>query len=360
MATITKIKKKNGLAYYVQFMVNYKRHSKYFTANTHYEKVLAFKKKIEAEIAEYRSGLSDKVPTLDGATFRRDKVTLREITNELESRRKNDVGERTLKRNLLAMKNFMYCLGPDFLICDLRNDHIEQFKNWRLESCGASKLGINSDLKNIRAMLNDAFERGLIVKNPISKFNFFRTDKRVPKILSQSEIEQLKTLFDGEMWLAFLLFIYTGARRGEICQYKVGDDTGLRWRDIMWMQNTIILKGKKKERSVPLVKSLRTQLYNEMQNRIAENSFHTDDLIIHYTSDSVTRFMRHALKQIGLYSKGNAIHMLRHTAATMILEETGDLRLVQEILGHSQITTTQIYTHIVSERKRKALEALPY
>ncbi|MFW9941610.1 MAG: tyrosine recombinase XerC [Candidatus Thorarchaeota archaeon] len=360
MATITKIKKKNGLAYYVQFMVNHKRHSRYFPANTNHEKVLAFKKKIEAEIAEYRSGLSDKVPTLDGTTFRRDKVTLRELTNELESRRKNDVVERTLKRNVLAMRNFMSCLGSDLLICDLKNDHIEQFKKWRLESCGATKSGINSDLKNIRALLNDAFERGLIIKNPISKFGFFRVDKCVPKILSSSEIEKLRRIFNGEMWLAFLIFIYTGARRGEICQYKVGDDYGLRWKNILWMQNSIILKGKKKERSVPLVKSLRIALFNEMQNRITNNCFDTEDLIVHYTADSVTRFMRKALKQLGVYSRGNAIHMLRHTTATMILEETRDLRLVQEILGHSQITTTQIYTHIVSERKRKALEALPY
>ena len=44
----------------------------------------------------------------------------------------------------------------------------------------------------------------------------------------------------------------------------------------------------------------------------------------------------------------------------MILEEIGDLRLVQEILRHTQITTTQIYTHIVLDRKRDALEMLPY
>jgi integrase/recombinase XerD len=97
-----------------------------------------------------------------------------------------------------------------------------------------------------------------------------------------------------------------------------------------------------------------------MQNRLTDKNFDIDDLIIHYVSNSVIRFMRNALKEIGSYHRGSTVHLLRHTTATMILEETGDLRLVQEILGHSQITTTKIYTHIVSERKRKALEALPY
>lgn len=70
------------------------------------------------------------------------------------------------------------------------------------------------------------------------------------------------------MKLAFLLFIYTGARRGEICQYRVGEDSGLRWRDINWMQNTITLKGKNKERSVPMVKALREALLGKCRNAI--------------------------------------------------------------------------------------------
>jgi integrase len=57
------------------------------------------------------------------------------------------------------------------------------------------------------------------------------------------------------MRLAFLIMIYTGARRGEICQFKVGDNSGLHWKDINWMKNTITLRGKKKERSIPMVKS---------------------------------------------------------------------------------------------------------
>jgi len=109
-----------------------------------------------------------------------------------------------------------------------------------------------------------------------------------------------------------------------------------------------------------MVKPLKELLIAEMRQRQQRNEFDVDDLVVHYTADVVTKEFRKALKKIGAYSKGSAVHVLRHTAATAILEATGDLRVTQEILGHSQVTTTQIYTHIVSQQKRQALEALPY
>ncbi len=101
----------------------------------------------------------------------------------------------------------------------------------------------------------------------------------------------------------------------------MGDGSGLHWYDINWMQNTITLMGKKKEHSIPMVKPLRNALSTEMQDRINNKTFDIDDLIIHYISATVTKKIKSALKEIGFYSFRNVVHMLRHTTATMILEQ---------------------------------------
>ena len=104
-----------------------------------------------------------------------------------------------------------------------------------------------------------------------------------------------------------------------------------------------------------MVKPLKELLIVEMRQRQQKNEFYVDDLVVHYTADVITKEFRKALKQIGAYSKGSAVYVLRHTAATAILEATGDLRMTQEIMGHSQITTTEIYAHIAEKEIEEAV-----
>jgi len=353
MATLVKIKRKVGHAYRIQFTVNCNRQSQTFPVGTPLDKVRLYKQRLELQIAEFESGANDHIPLLDGFKKRRDKITLLELTEELAELRRHSVDERTLKRNLIAMKHLMNCHGQDFPVMQLTTRHIEQFKNKRIDSGKVRKAGVNNDLQSIQALLNDAVRRGLIPENPVQRIEKFRTEQKLPRVLSAAEVEKLKTMFKGEWKLAFYLFIYTGARRGEICQFRLGDGRGLRWQHVNWMRNEIRLLGKGRERFTPMVKPLKELLIAEMRQRQQRNEFDVDDLVVHYTADVVTKEFRKALKKIGAYSKGSAVHVLRHTAATAILEATGDLRVTQEILGHSQITTTQIYTHIVSQQKRR-------
>ena len=120
------------------------------------------------------------------------------------------------------------------------------------------------------------------------------------------------------------------------------------------------VKRKKQRKIDSHEKTLRDALSSEMQDRIQKGKFDPDDLVIHYTSDTVIKKIKNALKEMDFYSMRNVVHVIRHSAATIILERDGVLRTVQEILGHSSITTAKIYTHIISRRKKKAIDALPY
>ena len=96
-----------------------------------------------------------------------------------------------------------------------------------------------------------------------------------------------------------------------------------------------------------------------MAKRQQESNFDTEDLIVHYICDTVTSKVRKVLQDSGMYVKGRAVHAFRHTFATETLKNN-NIRVTQEALDHKDISTTQIYTHIVAEQKKKAVAALPY
>ena len=134
---------------------------------------------------------------------------------------------------------------------------------------------------------------------------------------------------------------------------------GLRWRDILWFQDEIKVYGKGSEKIKALHRVLKKELASEMRLRQNEGTFDLDGLVVHYICDTVTNKVTEVLKEAGMYIKGRSVHAFRHTFATETLR-TSNLRVAQEALDHKDISTTQIYTHIVAEEKKKAVGDLPY
>ena len=119
------------------------------------------------------------------------------------------------------------------------------------------------------------------------------------------------------------------------------------------MQNNIRLYGKKTEKLVPMHSHLRDLLLDRMKELGQE--FDPDKHVVSLIRDTLTTYFKRAMRKAGIRKPG-AVHILRHTAATKLLETGANIKEVAEFLGHSTIETTQIYTHVVQERLQNAVE----
>jgi len=344
MAHLQKIKRKNGTAYRLYYYLNNRRHTKYFPPGSPLNAVLAEKKRIEAGVTLDKAGF-EKMDLAGRPT----KLNLDEFKNIIIGIRKGYVATQNWKRNELALNNFIEILGGLSLISDLSNEAIEYFKAKRLEM-GKTKAGINKDLVNIRTCLNAAAEREIIKKSEVPKIRKFRIDKTLPEILTVNELLEIEKKLSGHALLAFQIIKYTGARRGEICRQTGETAGGILWSNIDFENDTIRLLGKnKRERIIPLHPELKAILW----------PIRGVGKIIPYTATTLSIYFRKAMKQAGITKKGS-VHIIRHTAATYLRAGGADLREIQEMLGHKNITTTQIYTQISIKHLKETIKKLPW
>lgn len=140
-----------------------------------------------------------------------------------------------------------------------------------------------------------------------------------------------------------LTALYTGLRRGRILSLK--------WDQIDWDNNQIIYMGKDGEpHSVPMVKPLRDELEKLPRNNEYVFTYH-GHRILDIKSAWKTAFERSKLPY-------RNFHALRHTTATWLLRQTGNLKVVQTVLGHHNISVTTKYAHLVNDESQVALNAL--
>lgn len=125
--------------------------------------------------------------------------------------------------------------------------------------------------------------------------------------------------------------------------------------DIFNSRIVLRVKGNK-ELTLPMTDDFKAWVISKMP-------FEPNDYLIKYRGEGIAtssiKALRRAYRLAGVdYPYGQPYHIFRHSGATMLLESGADIRTVQELLGHEQLTTTQIYTHAVDSRKKEALESI--
>lgn len=231
----------------------------------------------------------------------------------------------------------------------------------RLASEGMAPPSVARNLAAVRGLHKYLITDGLAESDPTVNIETPRGWKRLPKTLNAVEVEALlkgpdTTTALGLRDKAMLELIYaTGLRVSEL--------VGLRLADINLERGFLVVIGKgSKERVVPMGEAAMAALQHYMDGgrRALLKGTSSDSLFISSRRRQITRQM--FWERIKLYARQAGIrddispHTLRHSFATHLLDNGADLRAVQAMLGHSDISTTQIYTHVSRERLRKIHE----
>lgn len=242
---------------------------------------------------------------------------------------------------------------------DIRLGNISSFIKYLRESNGLSASSVNRCIVSIKQFFKYLLSEGFIETDPTENLVTPRAGKSIPDTLSLEEVEKLlaeplkELSFEGIRDAAMLEILYsTGLRVTELVELKQ--------TDIFNDQGYLITFGKgKKERLVPLGKKSIMKLSDYMQNSrpyIIKNRI-SDYLFItrrgsKFTRQGFWKLMKIYAQKAGII-KSISPHTLRHSFATHLLERGADLRTIQVLLGHSDISTTQIYTHVERERLKE-------
>lgn len=241
----------------------------------------------------------------------------------------------------------------------------EFIKEWivSLKKNNISNTTISRRISSIKVFFNFLVKNNLIEINPTLKIIAPKLNKVLPNILGQKQADQLLTqaaIYEVEEEsqevrirdYAILEVLYsTGIRVSEL--------VGLDVEDINFSNLTLKVLGKgKKERFVPFGIPAREAIDKYLKDsRNSLNDKNSQALFLGLRGKrlnvrQVRRILNKAMDQIE-NSKEVSPHDLRHSAATHMLEAGADLRIVQELLGHSSLATTQKYTHVTIERLRE-------
>ena len=271
--------------------------------------------------------------------------------------------ENTVSSYRIDLNHYLDFLNRNniFNVEDIADSDIDAFVNELNKKYKARTINrIKVSVRNFHKFLNFKYD----IKDPSINVTVSRGEKRLPIYATKNEIDSLMLIFNDEVPEelfnhSILETIYgLGLRVSECCDLKnsqVNLDDGF---------IKVLGKGNK-ERVVPIPHNTLKVMKQYFMNirpiwiKKSTNYFYINKYGRKIYSEYVERMLKESIIKAGI-SKNLTPHKLRHSYATHLLEGGADLRVIQELLGHSDISTTEIYTHVESDRlKGSYLNAHP-
>ena len=238
-----------------------------------------------------------------------------------------------------------------------------QIRAWivSLVESGLDKTSVNRKIATLRSFFGFLLRRQLIVADPMVKISALKTSKKLPVYVEEKPMETLLDEVDFSDDFAGLrdklvleLLYGTGIRLAEL--------VGLRTDDVNVYERTITVLGKRnKHRIIPLTPNLLTLI---QQYQKAKDTLPGDvDFVYLIVSETgiqaypvlIQRIVKRYLSLVTTLEKKSP-HVLRHTFATHLLNRGADLNAIKDLLGHTSLAATQVYTHTSIEKLKKTYE----
>ena len=273
--------------------------------------------------------------------------------------------------NLTSETDFSNITVKDFDIDTLRKitlNDIHAFVSYLAVNNNSKPATRARKISTIRIFFKYLSVKAKIIDvNPAQNLETPKKEKRIPKYLTLEDSEKLLDITANEDnrnkerdYAIITLFLNCGMRLSELVQINI--------KDIMFddCKMTVIGKGNK-ERPIYLNKACMQAINNYLDVRPKEGIDYKskDALFLSERKERISRrtvqhIVEKELKHAGLDTTKYSVHKLRHTAATLMYQYGEvDIRALQELLGHASISTTEIYTHVVDEQVRNAVEKNP-